>query len=136
MKTSLKDIKKRLLGFVDVAVGVDDPSVMEYAPVMEYGSVVNNIPQRRFLTRSIAENQEIIDKQVRDLSKRVMDGSLDPDDATRKLGVILVTIVKGHINGGNFPPELKPSTIKAKGHSKQMIDTGALHDAIKYKVMK
>lgn len=130
----LKDLKKRLKGFVDVSVGVNDPSVMEYAPVMEYGSIVNNIPARHFLTRSISENQEIINKQVQDLSKRVMSGSLDPDEACRKLGVILVTIVKGHINGGNFPPALKPDTIKAKGHAKQMIDTGALHDAIRYKV--
>ena len=50
-----------------------------------------------------------------------------------KIGIIIVNDIKTTMVTGNFTP-LKSSTIKAKGSTKPLIDTGELRNSISYEV--
>lgn len=124
-----KDLKKRLGNNKRVAkVGVPiGPTEAEGTPlaliaaVHEFGS--EDVPERPWLRTSIRENS---DKRSR-LNKvnlvKIVKGTLTVDQALGQLGLMASSDAQKKVRSGPFAP-LAEATIKAKGSSKPLIDTG------------
>lgn len=125
--------KRVLIGVPAGPTEKDGTSMALVAAVNEFGSPENGIPERPFLRTGIRENYPRITRlNVRTL-RQVTDGEMTASTALGLLGEIAVGGVKAKIAAGGFVANA-PSTIKAKGSDKPLIDSGSLRQSITYKV--
>ncbi|QQP86940.1 phage virion morphogenesis protein [Entomomonas asaccharolytica] len=103
------------------------------AAVHELGVPELNIAERSFLRASLTGNQGKYIRLNAENFKRVLNHQMSIDQALNVLGLIAAGDVKAFIANGDFTP-LKPETIKRKGSSKPLIDTGELRQSITYEV--
>lgn len=134
---------------ISVKVGViggsrtgDDLTNAEIAMVHEYGSPAAGIPERSFLRASIDLNREkyraymhrtvgkLLDKWV--LSRK--SGPVDLTLAFERLGLMAAADVKRLMRLSGYFVPLKPETMRRKGSSKPLIDTGQLINSITYEI--
>lgn len=134
-RRKLDSILKALRGPLAVDVGVFDPEVAVYAAVHEYGTSDATTPARRWLTKGIEDNGMPVESAMAAAGTALVSGKR-PEDVMGDLGADVADIVRAHLNSANFPPPLKADTVKRKGHSKQLVHTGKMRDAIDHKVVK
>lgn len=96
------------------------------AQIHELGT--EHIPPRPFM-RTGAEAFDKMDRQIGNAIRDVIDGKMQPKQGSNRLGVMLQTEIKRAIRSGDFTP-LKPATIKRKGSSTPLIDTGKLRQGV------
>ncbi|MDH2927229.1 hypothetical protein FW755_11065 [Lonepinella koalarum] len=94
------------------------------AAVLEFGN--EHIPSRPFLRQTLAENQQ---KYTEFLTELIRDG-LDAETAYGRLAEMVVGDVRSNMVNGSWTPNAK-ATIKRKGSSKPLIDTGKLRQSIR-----
>lgn len=123
-----------------VAVGIlqDEPvtdrfSMVDLAMVHEFGSKDGRIPQRSFMRSTCDAKRSEHIKLVGLLQSKIVDGKLSIKQALSQLGEVVEKDIVQTINRG-IRPTLKPATIKRKGSSKPLIDTGHLKGFIKHEV--
>lgn len=107
----------------------------QIAYVHEHGSPAQNIPARPFLGPGIKEAMPELVGVARQVAKKTVD-NMSSSEVVRGMEILaagLEAAVKRKILKGPFAP-LKPATIRRKGHSKPLIDTGQMYDSIKTKV--
>ena len=100
-----------------------------YASVNEYGT--EKIPSRPFMATSADEN-----KGWNAPVKRAVGDIIDGAEVISELNTVgkkMKDDIKKNVGTHRFKP-LKPSTVKKKGHDIQLIDSGALYDAIDFEV--
>jgi hypothetical protein len=111
----------------------DGNSVAFIAAVHEYGAPGAGIPERPFLKISIVKGKP---EQMR-LNKvnlfRIVKGGMDFETALGQLGAMAQGQVQQYIVDGQFVP-LKPATIKKKGSSKPLIDTGQMRQSVMWEL--
>ncbi len=108
-------------------------SVASIAAVHEFGSTDGNIPERSFIRATMDENKGYFTEVTKRMLVEIMFGG----EIRKALGFIGQTIaseIKKRITKG-IPPPNKPSTIRAKGSSKPLIDTGRLRSSIAHEVV-
>lgn len=113
----------KLIG-TEVAVGIDDPDVAWYAAINEFGTDV--IPQRSFLRSTFDENQDNVISMYADRFNTTQSLLRAAEDT----GDYLAMLVRAKIDNGNFTPN-SPSTIRSKGSSRPLIDTGRMRNSVK-----
>lgn len=134
---ALKDLAKTLNELVkkDVFVGIpeevnksleDQPSfnMASLAAVLEFGN--DHIPERPFLRQTLNDNREKYVSMFVNLFKK----GVEPEKIYEQLALIAQSDVQENIVCGNWVPN-NPKTIKRKGSSKPLIDTGKLRQSIK-----
>ncbi|HDR0739450.1 hypothetical protein QQW93_06490 [Pasteurella multocida] len=134
---TLKDLAKTLNELVkkDVFVGIpeeanksleDQPSfnMASLAAVLEFGN--DHIPERPFLRQTLNDNREKYVSMFVNLFKK----GVEPEKIYEQLALIAQSDVQENIVRGNWVPN-NPKTIKRKGSSKPLIDTGKLRQSIK-----
>ena len=103
------------------------------------GSPAHNIPPRPFLEPAIM-NEEVYE-QIKSLMMVAAEAALIDGDISRceqaweMAGLFAAQKVKEYIAGG-VPPPNRPSTIRRKGSSTPLVDTGQLMNSITYEVRK
>ena len=98
-----------------------------------YGAPSRGIPQRDPLRPPLIANaQRYSDLLALGLKNALSDGT-DPKLVYEKIGIVATNDVKDYFITGNFKA-LSEKTIKAKGSSKPLIDTGELRNSISYEV--
>ena len=116
---------------------VEGVTVAQYGYYNEVGSVLRNIPQRSFIISPITlKLRESIFKHKDTYSKMLLIEK-DMKKAYDLLGVEAKGIILkafSNRNGGAWKSNA-PSTIKRKGSSQPLIDTGRLRKSINYKVI-
>ena len=137
-------IRHRMRGFdkLEARIGVqeaqhypDGTSVAYVAAIHEYGHQPSGIPQRSFMrTTTAAKRQEWRDG-IKDGAEAVMHGVAGAEQVLEAVGMSAAGDVKQTISTITEPP-LKPLTIRRKGHSKPLVDTGLLLQSITSKVAK
>lgn len=141
-KGGLKGLQKRMeaLGLQRVKVGVpgtateaDGTKIAMIAAVHEFGRPDLGIPERPFLRGSILASRQKYIKMAKRGAKKVAEGVMDSGTVYRLIGAEAVGNVQEYIRNADFVP-LKPATIKRKGSSKPLIDTGQLRQSITYVV--
>lgn len=127
-------------GAVTITVGVhsDDAhhthgsgegtTIGDIAAWMEFGT--QTVPQRSFIRGWFDERQEFIASTLRTQFQQVLDGKRPIEQAAERAALALEGDVKQRILE-NIPPPLSPVTIKRKGSSLALVDTGALRNAIR-----
>ena len=97
--------------------------------VHEFGT--NNIPARPWLNPGVASGE----KEYLSIIERVLNDGEQLDVAMERVGVVAVGKVQKYMRDLRTPPNA-PSTIKRKGSSNPLIDTGALRQSVTYKVTR
>lgn len=112
-------------------------TVPQLAAVQEYGAVAGNgavIPPRPMLRTAVRKRGKQWIKQAEELSKAVMAGKVK--GAEEIFGALVADDVKAMINdSSNWTPNA-PATVRRKGKNTPLIDTGAMRDAVDYRVHK
>ncbi|MEI6807032.1 MAG: hypothetical protein WCK49_11125 [Myxococcaceae bacterium] len=108
-------------------------TVAQIAAVHEYGSPENNIPQRSFIRDTHDLNLRANLKRLKRMQEQVLMGKLTQHEALTFLGEVASKQMTSRINQG-IAPALKPATIKHKGSSTPLIDTGQLKGSIGFEV--
>ena len=130
----LNDRVKKIAGQIKVGVKNDQHAnsnltVAQIGQIHENGAPKRNIPARPFLNPAVRNNAT---KYIRFIARQMpllLLGRTNSGEIMDDIGAMAVQDVRQYIENGNFTP-LKPATIKRKGHSKPLIDTGQLKRSI------
>lgn len=107
--------------------------VLDYAMYNEFGT--SRIPARPFMQTTFDNNQAEMDKYVTFLAQQIIDGKSTPDRVLRVLGETYQMKVQETIrNAKDWAVPNNPETIKQKGSSSPLIDTGRMVGAVRYEV--
>lgn len=105
--------------------------IAEYALYNELGT--KRIPARPFVSSTSDEQRqnwlEFMDKGI----NKVFEGKVTPQVVFGRLGLKMVADIKQKIDSIYEPPNA-PSTIKRKGSTKPLIDSGSMKRAIRHEV--
>ena len=108
-------------------------SLLEVAAVHEFGAPAAGIPQRSFIRATIdAHAPEIVELQAT-LAAQVVAGKLTARAALDMIGAKVAAMCQSRIAEG-IAPALKPATVRRKGSSKPLVDTGQLRSSITWRV--
>lgn len=136
----LREIRQRLAK-QDVFVGLpqgsgqyeDGTPIAVIGAVQEFGSADGNIPERSFLRVPLRANQELFAKIFREMLPKVVNGELDMFQMLSMVGQRAAATSQEAISAGIMPPNA-PSTVRQKGSSTPLVDTGFLRQSITYVV--
>lgn len=117
----------------DTSGGKEFINTATLAAIHEFGSPERNIPERSFLRKPLIENKDQIAEAVNFALPKVLSGQISALDVAGLIGEAAKNLSVTAINSG-LEPVLKQSTIKHKGSSTPLIDTGQLKGSIDYEV--
>ena len=83
----------------------------------------------------VDSHKEEIKSFMQFLAQRIADGKTDSETALKLLGIYAESGIRKYIKSGSFT-ENAPSTVKQKGSSRPLIDTGTLRNSIRYEIVK
>jgi hypothetical protein len=90
------------------------------------------IPERPFMKQTFDKNKNKIHDRIIEEYNRVLDGRNTAKQALSRLGEWYRALMQLTIRGGNFVAN-SPLTIKAKGSSKPLNDTGEMANSIEHR---
>ena len=137
-----KKLKKNLKGPDSVDIGVfakQGSEVVIYAATNEFGTDRAGpnrnitIPERSFLRAGVDENKKSFALFLASQAPRVVLGKTTKKKVLSQLGVLAQGKVQGKIIHGPYAPN-KPSTIRIKGSSRPLVNTGRLRQSITFEV--
>lgn len=158
LRKELKSVKGARAGILKDAAYPNGFSLIENALVQEYGATIQVtpkmrawfrhqgaplkrsttqivIPPRPFLRKSL-KNQKKWVKYVTELfNANQDDNGLTLKQIAMQVGLMMQKAIQESINS-NIPPANSGFTVKRKGSSKTLRDTGALESSIHYEVIK
>jgi len=127
------------LGQLEVRIGIqqeetseDGVDLVDIAMFNELGT--EHIPSRPFLRDSVDDNSDKINTFLQSMKKELLTG-VSVEDVLKKIGVFQKGLVQEKITEGSFEPNAE-STIRKKGSSKPLIDTGRMRQSVNYVVKK
>jgi hypothetical protein len=134
-----KDVKE-LKGY-SVKVGVmgndsvEGISVIDYAVFNEFGT--SRIPARPFMQTTYNKHAEEAGKYIDYMAGKLIDGAVAPMQVLKDLGLWYESKMKAVIRDAkNWAVPNAASTVKMKGSSSPLIDTGRMLGSIKYEIEK
>jgi HK97 gp10 family phage protein len=116
------------VGFIQGQAPADQVAIASYN---EFGT--SRIPERPFLRQAMAENRGAYQTLMRNDAKRIVSGEQTMRRTLDRLGLKAQGDVQQSIVDLRSPPNA-PSTIKQKGSSNPLIDTGSMRQAVTFKV--
>lgn len=131
-----KDLPK---GLKDIRVKVGypraktDSGIIEIAIYNHFGT--STVPARPWLSNALRGNRAKYRRLMRDLAKKALNGDVSMDTIAEFLGQQAVGDIQKEMTNLRTPPNA-PSTIRQKGSSNPLIDTGAMRGATTYEVKK
>lgn len=133
-------VKVGILGgkYDDVEGGTFPPTIATVGLIQEFGSVKKNIPERSFIRKPLQNHLKEELAQSKTLKKVIYSENASPIDKYNILGAIAQNIITGsfeNLGDGTWQPNA-PATIKQKGSSQPLIDTGRLRKSITFEVVK
>ena len=108
-------------------------TVLDVGTWNEFGTV--GIPSRSFIRDWVDGNRKRAQGILKKLLKRVIAGELTEDASLEQFGAWAKGEIQARIARG-VPPPNAASTVKRKGSSTPLIDTGILRSSIDYEVRK
>ena len=108
-------------------------TVLDVGTWNEFGTV--GIPSRSFIRDWVDGNRKRAQGILKKLLQRVIAGELTEDAALEQFGAWAKGEIQARIARG-VPPPNAASTVKRKGSSTPLIDTGILRSSIDYEVRK
>lgn len=106
--------------------------VCDIAAWNELGTV--NMPSRPFLRKSVDENESKIKNFLQSKKKDLVRG-VSAEKVLKEIGIFQKDLIQEKITEGDFAPNAE-STIKKKGSSKPLIDTGRMRQSVNFVIQK
>lgn len=131
-------LPKSITGPRQVKVGfpagkVDGP-VVNRAIWNHYGTS-RGIPSRPFLLNAIRKNRRKYLEAMKTAGAKILRGEATLDQTMRKLGIMAQGEIQQEITDLRDPPNA-PATIRAKGSSNPLIDTGEMRSKVTWEVKR
>jgi hypothetical protein len=104
-------------------------TVSDLATIHEFGL---GVPERSFLRAWFDSNRASIEVTLRAAHRQVLLGKLTPKRAGELIGLKFAGEVQKYIAEGHVQPPLSEQTVKKKGSSVPLVDTGQLRAAISW----
>ena len=129
----------KIPGTVDVGVidagkhNESELTVASIAYIHEFGT--DTIPERSFMRSTLKEKKKDIVELKKKLLVKIQSGEMTMDKALALLGEFTKDLIQQKIVAISDPPNT-PETIKRKGSSNPLIDTGQTKNSITYEVNK
>jgi phage gpG-like protein len=138
-EVSVREIRVGVLGSNAQEQVTDEITMAGLAAVHEFGTdrAGRNrnvtIPERSFI-RATWDDKKIMRKAAKK-GREVYKRFASPAQITDGIGALAASAVKQKIQS-NIPPALKPATVRAKGSSVALVDTGRLINSIDFEVIR
>ncbi len=87
------------------------------------------IPPRPFITMAMYKGRHRLRAELTTMTRGLLAGKSDLKAGLTKLGMLGQDMIQVQI-GSNMPPPNKPATIKAKGSSRTLVDTGRMAQSV------
>ena len=98
----------------------------------EFGSMCGNIPARPFFRQTLSQNKHF-ESDIKTLVSDMLDFKITLKSGYRKVGVKIQGELQAQFTKGSFVKNSK-ATIKAKGSSRPLIDSGQLRRAVSWRI--
>ena len=108
----------------------DGTDICDIAAWNELGTV--HIPARPFLRQSVDDNVSKINSFLQSKKKDLVRG-VSAEQVLKEIGIFQKDLIQEKITEGNFTPNAE-STVKKKGSSKPLIDTGRMRQSVNYEI--
>ncbi len=109
-------------------------TMVELAAIHEFGSPAAGIPERSFIRFTVRNKQDLLNHRITQLATAFVNDKISIEQALGLLGATAAAEIKNSITSKQIKQDLKPATIKAKGSTTALIDTGRLLQSITWKV--
>ena len=107
----------------------------EMAAIAAYNELgTSTIPPRPFMSQTVSSHGDEISKAIADGCSVVMEGG-SAAEALDQIGSKVKGLIQNEMASGNFTPNA-PETIKKKGSSTPLIDTGRMMQSVEYAVRR
>lgn len=128
----LKELEVRV-GFQRGEASEEDGTDMcDVAAYNELGT--DHIPARPFIRQSVDDNESKINSFLKGEVKDFAKGK-SAEQILKEIGIFQKDLMQDKITSGSFEPNA-PSTIKKKGSSKPLVDTGRMRQSVNYVIQK
>lgn len=108
-------------------------TVAQLARVHEFGAPSVGIPERPFMRQSLQNNRPKYLRLNRQNLRQMVAGDMSAEQALGQLGAMAQGDIQREIVNGEFAP-LKPETIRRKGSSKPLIDSGQMRQSVTWEL--
>lgn len=138
-RKSVSELQKHI-----IAVGIFKESgkdLVKYAATNEFGAIIRRggnswiIPRRSFLVSTFNENLNKVLNQFKSIKIDFRKGDANVVKKLKLIGLQQESAVRQKITNLKTPRN-RPSTIKRKGSSNPLIDSGIMRGSIKYKLIR
>lgn len=137
----LREIQQQLSDKQRVYVGLpqgsgtseDGQSLIEIGAIHEFGA--KHIPERSFLRVPLRASQKEFASAFKRIMPKVANGDMTMPQALEQIGAKAASVSQEAISAGIEPANAE-STVKRKGSSKPLIDTGRLRQAVTWVVRR
>ena len=110
-------------------------TVFQIGMIHEFGVPEKNIPRTSFIRVPIENNIKEITKLIENNHRLVSENAMSAKVALDRIGIKAQNTIKESFRNNDWKP-LKRATVKRKGSSRPLIDTGQLFGSISYIVEK
>jgi len=138
-RSYIERIVAKLRGEPKVTIGIqggphgdDGLTTADVAAINEFGL---GVPARPFMRLTFEQRARDLQALVRGLEHRILEETMQVDQALKIMGAAAVGYVRATIDAG-VPPPNAPSTIARKGSSKPLINFGQLKGSITSEVRR
>lgn len=131
----LKELAKKevRIGFQHgKATEEDGTDICDVAAWNELGTA--NMPSRPFLRKSVDENEGKINSFLQSKKKDLVRG-VPAEQVLKEIGIFQKDLIQEKITDGSFAPNAE-STVRQKGNSKPLIDSGRMRQSVNYVIQK
>lgn len=116
---------------------IHDTELMRYATQNEFGSNEKRIPARPFLRSTLFVHRQDIIKFMDKLKTSVIFGESKADNYLDNIGLYVQRLVQKRIKDSmSWAVPNSPATIKRKGSSLPLVDTGRMRSSITYRIAR
>lgn len=114
------------------ATEADGTDICDIAAWNELGT--ENMPARPFLRKSVDENTAKINGFLSGLKDDIVNGA-SAENVLEQIGIFQKDLIQEKITNGSYEPNAA-STVKKKGSSKPLIDSGRMRQSVNYVIKK
>ncbi len=106
--------------------------VLDVAMWNELGNA--HTPSRPFMRDAVDTNESLINNFLKEQKQELINGKT-AERVYQDIGVFMKALIQDQIVTGSFTPN-SPSTIRKKGSSQPLIDTGHMRQAVNFEVKR
>ncbi len=119
-------VKVGIIGSKAAEATITGDTVVEIATIHQFGL---GVEARPFITQPVDQNESQIKRGLRRQAEQIARGRMTVEQALDRVGLFVVGLMQDAISGRQYKAN-KPSTVRRKGSSTPLVNTGQLRSSI------